>query len=267
MPALPAAPALLVVPCFNEAARWQGDYWREMLRQVNAHFLFVDDGSTDQTCFLLQAFVQEHIETASFLGLSKNSGKAEAIRRGWLHALACNDPNQVPSVIGFLDADGAFGTEDVKHALALLEDELTVNDVDACWSARVALAGRDIRRNMKRHYLGRLVATYLSIGEVQIPYDTQSGFKLFYVTPQLVETLSTPFRTRWLFEVEMLSRFAQIAHRPMRIWEMPLALWVDVAGSKITLRESRRIAGELLRLKAIQRAARRHRTKLDDHDL
>jgi dolichyl-phosphate beta-glucosyltransferase len=256
--------AVIIVPCFNEQARWQQDYWQDMVRHINARFIFVDDGSTDQTAPKLQAFVEEHETSATFLGLPHNVGKAEAIRHGWLKALMEDELGHAPELIGFLDADGAFSAHDVKRALMLMNNELCAEHFDACWSSRVALAGRDIRRSMKRHYLGRLVATYLSLGQSQIPYDTQSGFKLFHVSPELIDTLGTPFQTRWLFEVEMLARFERLTGRPMRIWEMPLDSWVDIAGSSITIRESTRIARELLRLKSIQRKARKSLVQLDD---
>ena len=249
----------LVVPCFNESQRWNEDYWANMVSATETEFIFVDDGSTDGTNQLLAEFSNR--TDAAFHGLQSNVGKAEAVRQGWLEILRTNDPGTVTAV-GFIDADGAFAPEDVSDLIALASDPESRNTSDAWWSSRVALAGRNIQRNMRRHYLGRIVATYLSLGEPTIPYDTQSGLKLFDLSEYFIQLLQVPFVTRWLFEIEILARFQGIAARPMRIWEMPLNYWVDVHGSKVTTRESMRIALELTRLKRIQRRSRTRTIKV-----
>ena len=243
----------LVVPCFNEADRWSEDYWANMVEQTNARYVFVDDGSSDETGTLLAEFANRH--NVTFVRLATNGGKAEAVRQGWLEILKTMQINEV-TALGFLDADGAFSVEDVSALIDLTNAPKESHSPDAWWSSRVALAGRNIQRNLWRHYLGRVVATYLSLGEPAIPYDTQAGLKLFRPSGTFTTIIQTPFATRWLFEVEILARFHEIARRPMSIWEMPLSSWLDVAGSKVTTRESIRIARELSRLKLIQRRGR-----------
>jgi hypothetical protein len=117
----------------------------------------------------------------------------------------------------------------------------------------VALAGRNIERRPSRHYIGRFVATFLSFGGHQIPYDTQSGLKLFKSVSDLWLTLENSFQTRWLFELELISNFRQCSGTPMSIWEMPLNHWIDIAGSKVNFRESIRILSELKRIKSLQK--------------
>lgn len=56
---------------------------------------------------------------------------------------------------------------------------------DALWSSRVALSGRFIQKLASRHYMGRVVATLLSVDGNSISYDTQSGVKLFAATPSI----------------------------------------------------------------------------------
>ena len=243
----------LVVPCFNEADRWSEDYWVGMVERTNARYVFVDDGSSDETGRLLADFAHSH--NATLVKLTNNCGKAEAVRQGWLEILKTEQPDAV-TAIGFVDADGAFSAQDVSDLIDLTHAPEESHSPDAWWSSRVALAGRDIQRNLWRHYLGRVVATYLSLGEPAIPYDTQAGLKLFRPSETFTEIIQLPFATRWLFEVEILARFREVAGRPMSIWEMPLNSWVDVAGSKVTTRESIRIARELSRLKLIQRRGR-----------
>jgi len=94
------------------------------------------------------------------------------------------------------------------------------------------------------------------LGGHSIPYDTQSGLKLFATNPSLWESLASPFETRWLFEIEMVANYQKNAHRELSIWEMPLDFWTDVAGSKIGFGESIRIMRELVKVKGVQRSSR-----------
>jgi len=241
---------VFVVPCFNEAERWNDNYWATMVKETDATYLFVDDGSSDDTWEIVSAFTSRN--RALSIYLPRNMGKAEAVRQGWQEILRTHDSRRI-SALGFMDADGAFAVKDVARLLDLVNTPPTDPSPEAWWSSRVALAGRNIQRNMWRHYVGRVVATYLSWGEPSIPYDTQSGLKLFECSTDFISVIRNPFVTRWLFEMEILIRFRQLVGRPMRVWEMPLLSWFDVAGSKVTRRESTRVARELLLLKRTQR--------------
>lgn len=240
----------IVVPCFNEAERWNMTYWLQMVEESPATFLFVDDGSRDNTPALL-AHVADHSK-ARILSLPRNQGKAEAVRHGMNQLLS----DEGLSGIGYLDADGAFSQNDVTALAEVFEGKAGGEQFDAVWSSRVALAGRDIKRSQIRHYLGRVIATYLSVSESSFPYDTQSGYKLFTSGQTLRSCLSTPFATRWLFEIELLARWRRTAGATMRIWEEPLDYWHDVPGSKITRGELVRVMRELWVVKAQQRGSR-----------
>lgn len=240
----------LVVPCFNEAHRWDRAYWADMLQVPDVEWLFVDDGSSDGT--REQAEALGEVGKATVLSLQPNGGKGEAIRRGWQHAL----DSGAYAAIGFMDADGAFNRADVEALVSDYRERVESGTFDAVWSSRVALSGRNIQRHAWRHYVGRAVATGLSVGEVSIPYDTQSGLKLFRADEAFARTLATPFATRWLFEIELMARYRAANKRPMAIWEMPLAYWVDVAGSKMTTRESMRVIRELMTAKRLQARSR-----------
>ena len=236
----------LVVPCFNEAERWDSVYWGEMVERIPARFLFVDDGSSDGTLAKIQQIAQA--DNVTLLHLSTNRGKAEAVRVGLLELLSRGSFDGV----GYLDADGAFLAADVARMLELFE---VVKDrsVDALWSSRVALAGRDIRRSTARHYIGRVIATLMSIGYGSIPYDTQSGYKIFAATDELRGCLARPFSTRWLFEVELLARWEALNGSAMNIWEEPLDYWHDVGGSKIHGLETMRVVWEITQTKFEQK--------------
>lgn len=237
----------LVVPCFDEASRWSANYWTHIAAESDANILFVDDGSTDATNQILQGFVtgtKHRVRT-----LERNAGKSEAVRLGMQQLIQESEC----AAVGYLDADGAFTAEDVLDVIASFQARVIDSTFDAVWSSRVALAGRDIARSNSRHYIGRLVATFVSAGYGSIPYDTQSGLKLFAPSPALKACLEEPFRTRWLFELELLARWQRFAGESMRIWEEPLNYWHDVPGSKIKGKEVTRVLRELIVVKREQR--------------
>ena len=70
-------------------------------------------------------------------------------------------------------------------------------------------------------------------------YDTQCGAKLFRATPEVKAFFEKPFRSRWIFDVEIVARAIAARRgtgRPaieQAIYEFPLHEWNDVAGSKL----------------------------------
>lgn len=210
-------------------------------------WIFVDDGSADRTSALCEAACKG--SSAYTLRLQRNSGKSEAVRAGLVRSLSdCGDTD----VVGFMDADGAFASGDVERLIAEARNLLTArSEYDSLWSSRVALSGRNIERSARRHYMGRIAATVLSWNSSGVPYDTQSGFKLFAPTDSFAATVSQPFQTRWLFEMEILVRFQLTTGRAMQVWEEPLYSWRDVPGSKVSAREVLRIGREILKVKRL----------------
>jgi len=234
----------ITVPCFNEAARWDHGYWREISAAPGIEFVFVDDGSRDNTRKLAQdicASTSSHLLTQD-----DNRGKAEAVRTGLLWTL---ERVESTDVVGFMDADGALRNYDLDRLIEVCDAKFQEEAWDAVWSSRVALAGRHIRRSARRHYLGRIAATLLFGTRDDTPYDTQSGLKFFRPSNDLASMLATPFRTRWLFEVELMHRYEFQLGRHLSIWEEPLMFWNEVPGSKIKGSELVRAAGEILTIK------------------
>src|SRR5262245_45516448 len=76
----------IVVPCHNEAKRLRTRDFREFVaRHSDISFLFVNDGSTDNTATLLDE-IASGPNYFSAIHLTHNSGKAEAVRQGVLAA-------------------------------------------------------------------------------------------------------------------------------------------------------------------------------------
>lgn len=229
----------LVVPCYNEENRWDPIYWTSLFAVEGLHWLLVDDGSTDDTRALLTSFRQDNVEV---LGLDRNAGKGEAVRRGLQEA--SRGPKDW---IGFMDADGAFTIEEVSRFAALMAK--TGPETQAIWSSRVRMRGRHIQRSTTRHAVGRTIATTLSLRYRDLPYDSQAGMKFFRNTEQIDNALSWPFQTRWLFDVELYARLEkQFGAGTGWLWEEPLDSWSHVEGSKVSSREFMRISVEIAKL-------------------
>ena len=79
--------AIIVIPCYNEAARLPAHRFKAFACARHAiQFLFVDDGSSDGTWPVLEGFHREAPQRFAACRLAVNVGKAEAVRQGVLHA-------------------------------------------------------------------------------------------------------------------------------------------------------------------------------------
>jgi dolichyl-phosphate beta-glucosyltransferase len=245
---MPDAPdTTVVIPCYNERRRLD---IAQFAKAAASHewllFLFVDDGSTDGTADLFELLIARNPRQFQALCLPHNVGKGEAVRQGILKALESR-----PAYVGFWDADLATPLE----AIAAFRDQLIAHpQLEMVFGARVRLLGRIIERKAAKHYLGRIFATAVS-AVLRLPiYDSQCGAKMFRSSPEVERLFQQPFRTRWIFDVEILARL--IAARRGRllpqaeqvIYEYPLTEWRDVAGSKVTVWVYLRAAYDLVRI-------------------
>jgi dolichyl-phosphate beta-glucosyltransferase len=221
----------IVVPCYNEADRLDRAAFEEaMTGPAGPVFVFVDDGSADGTRPLLEAMDEKWGARCRVLALPENRGKAEAVRAGLRLALDAGAER-----VGYWDADLATPL----HVIADLDQVMADRpDAEVVMGARVRMLGRNIQRRGFRHLVGRFYATVASF-VLRLPvYDTQCGAKLFQASPALAAALDRPFRSRWAFDVELLQRLQRAwGHSGMdTIVEVPLVEWVDVGGSKVSLR-------------------------------
>lgn len=241
------ARARIVIPCYNEARRLDSRSfinfacpWHEI------SFLFVDDGSTDNTLSVLKSLRSLEPTKFAILEFSQNRGKAEAVRQGLLTALETR-----PDYVGFWDADLATPLEAIPTFLDLAESR---QDIEMVMGARVKLLGRRIERRPSRHYLGRIFATAVSIVLGLGVYDTQCGAKLFRVSRSTDRLFSEPFFSRWIFDVEIIARHIQsrdgnrLSHAASAIYEFPLTDWRDIPGSKLKSTDFLRAGWELAKI-------------------
>ena len=240
--------AAIVIPCFNEAKRLDRTaFERFAVDARDVALLFVDDGSTDDTKRILDDLVTQLSVRASVLVLERNSGKAEAVRRGVNHVLDWNS-----AYVGYWDADLATPLGVIREFSDLLDRKPHLQMI---MGARVQLLGREIERSPLRHYAGRVSATAISTVLGLRVYDTQCGAKLFR-TDAARELFREPFRTSWIFDAEIIARLIvglrASSDRQARdvVYEYPLHEWKDVRGSKIGPSDYLKAAFDLRRIYA-----------------
>lgn len=222
----------IIIPCYNEEGRLPIERYRKFMNlNKDIHFVFVNDGSQDRTQLLLAGFHNQFPDQVQVVDLKVNQGKAEAVRQGIKSSL-----EHKPDIVGFWDADLATPLSAILDFLKVFQEKPQIKWV---FGSRVQLLGHQIKRKMTRHYFGRVFATAASI-VLRIPiYDTQCGAKLFRCDDLLEAVVSERFKTKWIFDVELIARLIKTTGNrdlPNRIiYEHPLAEWTDIEGSKLKL--------------------------------
>ncbi len=242
----PGPQTTLVVPCFNEAGRLDEDAFRAHLaKSPETAFVFVDDGSTDETGERLDR-LSGGADRIDVVHLPANRGKAEAVRQGVLRAFETD-----AAWIGYWDADLSTPLREVADLRAELERRPGAKLV---MGSRVKMLGRSIERSAMRHYLGRVFATAAS-SFLRLPvYDTQCGAKLMRACAHTRWLFERPFQTRWVFDVELIARMRLVAEvdpsfaPETAVIEHPLQQWHDIGGSKLHWYDFPRSAIGLMRL-------------------
>jgi len=221
----------IVLPCYNEGLRLEPEAFKAFL-EANPGFslLFVDDGSSDLTPDVLKRALAICPEgRVDSIRLPRNSGKAAAVRDGFLKAMYGE-----AEVVGFMDSDLAAPLEEAQRLLAPIEND----EADIVLGSRISMLGCEISRSPLRHYMGRVFATFASLA-LELPvYDTQCGAKLFRNCQDLKDLFAEPFDVNWTFDVELLARLKAAGsfngspfHK--RIVETPLKSWTHKGGSKV----------------------------------
>ncbi len=233
---------IIVVPCYNESRRLrQDDFLAYVQQNPDVAFLFVNDGSRDNTLQVLQSLTARH-ERLLLLDIQPNGGKAEAVRKGILYAAE----QFSPQYIAFWDADLATPLGEIAPMVDWAD-----RGYDVVMGLRLMRLGAKVRRKTMRHYLGRCFATAAST-ILHLPvYDTQCGAKLFR-TEVVKEIFKEQFITRWLFDVELLARYKQrygVERAKEYIYEFPLFQWQDIDGSQLKSRDFIKAPVELLKIR------------------
>jgi glycosyltransferase involved in cell wall biosynthesis len=231
------APALsVIIPAYNEEKRLLRtlgnirDHFasRQMdLRQVE--IIVVDDGSTDGTLRVAEAFAPE-MPLFRILANGRNRGKGYSVRHGMLEAQG--------SIAIFTDADLSSPMEEGEKLFAAIR---AGNDV-AIGSRALDRSLIAVHQSRTRELAGIVYNAFVRL-IVGLPFhDTQCGFKAFLREP-----------SRIVFEQQRIERFGfdpeilYLARRHgLRTSEVPVR-WAHDAATKVSVfSDSLRMFGDLI---------------------
>ncbi len=235
----------IIIPVYNEEFRWMArDFTQHLSKYSTHHFLFVNDCSTDNTAAKISELQQKFPMQVNYISLERNQGKAEAVRQGFIEAFKSDY-----EVVGFMDADLATPLSEVEP----LVNKLLANSVySMVFGSRIKLLNLDLHRNLKRHYLGRIFATFVSLLFKWQIYDTQCGAKFFKKNELSNSVFSQPFISKWFFDVEIFLRLQQFSDKPLEqiALESPLNQWIERGKSKLKWSDFFAAPFQLLRIKS-----------------
>jgi len=238
----------IIIPCYNEETRLGPDLFLAFLKtSPEVNFFFINDGSKDKTLDILKKMPKKSSQ-CHVVDLQENHGKAFAVYSGFNTAFKADY-----EYIGFWDADLATPLNMIPKFCKRL-DSGAFNSVFGC---RIQRLGSNIKRKTFRHYQGRFFATMVShILKLHV-YDTQCGAKIFRNTKDLKEAFSDTFKTKWVFDVELIARLQKISKTRKvnfeeTVYEYPLEEWHDVDGSKIKFHDGIVALWDLLKIKLFQ---------------
>ena len=233
----------LVIPCYNEAKRLKTDKFKAFVESnLGYHLCFVNDGSSDDTLEVLQDLAKGREDYISVYNCAKNGGKAEAVRQGTLHMLNDKQLNYV----GYLDADLSTNFADFDD----LVQTISQSDFKIVGGSRIARMGADITKQGSRAIISKTINLIIRQILGMSFQDTQCGAKV--MTTEVAEKLfEKKFLTSWLFDVEIFMRMKQLygdEKAEKLICEQPLKRWIHEDGSKLSMKDSVKIVGQLAQI-------------------
>ncbi|MEP0211653.1 MAG: response regulator [Cellulophaga sp.] len=234
----------VVIPCYNEADRLSSKEFKDFAQKnLGYHLCFVNDGSTDNTLEVLEELRKGSENTISVYNCEKNGGKAEAVRQGVLHL--AKDPQF--DYIGYLDADLSTDFTDFDDLVKTIES----SDYKIVSGSRISRMGADITKESARKIISKTINLIIQ-NILKMPFkDTQCGAKI--MDREIATTMfNKKFITRWLFDVEIFMRMKKKYGKDnvqQLICEQPLKRWIHADGSKLSMKDSIKIVGQLAQIR------------------
>ena len=223
----PKASLCIIIPVYNEEKRLPMQAFHSFIStHLHLYWLFVNDGSTDNSEELLGELTGVFPERVQVLSHVENKGKAEAIRSGVLAAKKWKDFSQ----IGYWDADLSSPLMGILALQSFLSEHPQTGLVIG---SRKRTTDNAISQPWLRYLLGRgfaRIVTWL----FHLPYfDTQCGAKIGKAD-LLYQVCEVPFLSKWLVDIELIMRL-QNAFPKQKIVELPLPQWTHKGGSKLQI--------------------------------
>ncbi|MGB5370443.1 MAG: glycosyltransferase, partial [Flavobacteriaceae bacterium] len=173
---------------------------------------------------------------------AKNGGKAEAVRQGILHL---SKDSQL-DYIGYLDADLSTDFRDFDDLVQTIGN----SNFKIVSGSRINRMGANITKESARKIISKTINLIIQ-KILGMPFkDTQCGAKI--MDREIAATMfNKKFITRWLFDVEIFMRmkkhFGKSTVQPL-ICEQPLKRWIHADGSKLSMKDSVKIVGQLAQI-------------------
>jgi len=230
----------VVIPCYNEEERLLSVEFLDFVdKHSGYHLCFVNDGSKDKTLEVLNKLRKGRESFITVYDCEKNGGKAEAVRLGMLHMAKKTDLDY----IGFLDADLSTDLADFDELVSTIEN----SDYKIVSGSRISRMGADITKESARKIIS-LTINYIIRKILKMEFkDTQCGAKIFH--KDVIEiAFNNKFLTKWLFDVEIFIRIRKhfgLDKAKQILCEKPLKRWIHADGSKLSMKDSIKIMGQL----------------------
>ena len=230
----------VVIPCYDEEKRLLSDEFTTFIEKNSGyHLCFVNDGSKDNTLQVLNDLRKGREDFITVYDCEKNGGKAEAVRLGMLHMAKHEDLDY----IGFLDADLSTDLADFDDLVKTIE----TTDYKIVSGSRISRMGADITKESARKVIS-LTINYIIRKILKMDFkDTQCGAKIFH--KDVIEvSFKDKFVTQWIFDVEIFKRITLhfgLAKAKEMLCEQPLKRWIHADGSKLSMKDSIKIVGQL----------------------
>jgi dolichyl-phosphate beta-glucosyltransferase len=214
----------VIIPCFNEADRLTDTLAsiREFTTRTTVfgaddlEWIFVDDGSSDGTLDLLEAYATGARHTR-VVALPMNQGKGAAVLAGDAVARA--------PIRAFTDCDLATPLSALEEIPCLFRDygaDLVIGSRHTPWSSLVR------PQPWARRVAGRLFSFVMAHFHRSAFTDTQCGFKAWH--EEFARSVVQRLEERgWSFDLEMIGRAEQLQ---LTMLELPIS-WTDREGSKV----------------------------------
>jgi hypothetical protein len=145
--------------------------------------------------------------------------------------------------IGFLDADLSTNFDDFQD----LVTTISTSKFQIVSGSRMSRMGADITKESARAIISKTINFIIRKTLGMEINDTQCGAKV--MTKEIVEnTFQNKFMTKWLFDVEIFMRMKK-AYGSQKaqelICEQPLKRWIHADGSKLSMKDSVKIVGQI----------------------
>jgi glycosyltransferase involved in cell wall biosynthesis len=239
-----ASPQLsIVIPAYNESARIELTLDRVMAcvakQGWDAEVLVVDDGSTDATPEIVQAWMERH-PGLHLIQNEGNRGKGYSVRNGLLQAEG--------EVVMFTDADLSAPMEEAELLLAAIRDGADVA-IGSRWMDKTR---QTIHQPLYRKFFGRCF-NWVTRVVMGLPFkDTQCGFKAFKrPVAQVIFRLQRI--ERWGFDPEILFIARKLGYD---IREVPVTWGHDERSRMSYLRDGMKMLEEMATIRANSIAGR-----------